>query len=514
MSRKEPTLIDILRSVIFLDADLGGSQVKDSLGDLVDTDPPNVLKLKSTRLLLEENFHILMDRKISYGEDSGLFSIVIAFWEKYKYLPTYSILHNTLSQEGDRLTLNRLSTITPDLNKAALLIPNEFVKAVDQIYQKEKKETLLSIMSKSSLISEDGLDIKQGKTKVTLKGVDDTISFLLSELSELGNSSIRNKEGDIREEAQDIKEEYLHKEQSGAAFGILTEFKFLDSLTSGIQFGEMFTIAGFTGHCKTTFCLNAFYNSIFYYGNTGAYFSLEMPRKQVKRILSVIHSGNRKFRDVHPPVLYSNVKDGKLTESERDFYLNTVIPDLESNMEAGKMLVFQPDDAASVPLLRSKLETYHKEDGQNSVDFVVVDHPGLMVPRRRTGNPYEDMNQILRDLKQLALTFAKNRGIAVWVPYQINRSGWREAMENEGVYKIDCLAQASEAERSSDIVIALYLDNDLRNDHELLVTFLKSRDADLPTKPIKLGTILKSRCIVDYIETVYSQDFLLEIIPT
>jgi len=456
--------------------------------------------------VLDENYHFLLSSGVEAGEYAGILSRIHLFYDKLGKLPTKDILQDIITQDGDRETLLYFEAL--DFN-IPVLTQVEFAYNLTQLKTLKQKESLNKIIQNTNIIINSELSVKTGKTKIKLKGVEDAVSYMLSEVASLPSSldSGKVKEGDIREEVDDLRTEYIDKETNGTAYGILTDFEFLDSLTSGVQYGEVLTVAGFTGHCKTTFCLNAFYNSIFYYGNTGAYFSLEMSRKQVKRILSVIHSGNRKFADIHPPLLYKNVKDGKLTPSERDFYLNTVLPDFKNSSEAGRMLVFQPEEASTVPRIRSKLELHHKK---GDIDFVVVDHPGLMVARQRTGSVVEDYSQIMKDLKQLALIFDRGRGLAVWVPYQINRTGWREAIENDGVYKIDCLSSTSESEKSSDIVIALYLDKNLRIANQLLVSVLKGRDTEIPEKPVKIGTDLKSRLVYDLVESEITQEMLMQ----
>ena len=75
--------------------------------------------------------------------------------------------------------------------------------------------------------------------------------------------------------------------------------------------------------------------------------------------------------------------------------------------------------------------------------------------------------------------FNRGMGIAVVGLFQISREGFRSAEKNGGRYNLTHLSYANEAERSSDIVTATWIDDELRKLNRAIFMCLKTRD----TKP-------------------------------
>ena len=76
--------------------------------------------------------------------------------------------------------------------------------------------------------------------------------------------------------------------------------------------------------------------------------------------------------------------------------------------------------------------------------MIFVDHAGLMGSRGRYNSTTDKLNEIIRDLKRLAMSFNRGMGIAVVVLFQISREGFRSAEKNGGRYNLTHLSYANE----------------------------------------------------------------------
>jgi len=256
-----------------------------------------------------------------------------------------------------------------------------------------------------------------------------------------------------------------------------------------------FVANGFITH-NSSFAMNWAYNQAVYLKHDSLIFSLEMPYIQCRRILYAIHSMHGKFREARiqlgiqkdpgPSVSldYGRVRDGQLTPEEKTFLLDYVIPDFNSGLY-GKIHIEVSDPDKSdfnVADLRSRAEVIYSK---SPFSLLIVDHAGLLAPRKWVPSTTERLNEILRDLKRLAMNFNRGAGMAVVNLFQISREGFKaaeKAVEKSdntytiGPYNLTFLSYCNEAERSSDIVTATYLDETLRNQNRVLFQCLKSRD--------------------------------------
>jgi hypothetical protein len=155
-----------------------------------------------------------------------------------------------------------------------------------------------------------------------------------------------------------------------------------------------------------------------------------------------------------------------------------VIPDFnDSANNYGSIHVEQADpDKTDFTIvdLRSKAELLHSKDP--SIAAVFIDHAGLMSSRNRHTSTTERLNEVLRDLKRISMSFNKGAGIAIIALFQLSREGFKAAEKNGGRYNLTHLSYANEAERSSDVVTAAWTDDDLRERNLVKFMCLKARD--------------------------------------
>lgn len=256
-----------------------------------------------------------------------------------------------------------------------------------------------------------------------------------------------------------------------------------------------FVANGFITH-NSTWALNWMYNQAVYCQRNILMVSLEMPYAQVRNLLFSMHSMHHKFRQIrvdlgiqtnpHPVgdlgLRYERLRDGLLETNEEIFYLEHVAPDLSDPENGyGAMEVHEADHSKSgftVLDLRHKAELVYSK---TPIAMIIVDHGGLLHAQKNYSSTTESQNEVIRDLKRLALGFNGGQGIAVFNLFQISRTGYNLALKNEGKYNLTALSYANEAERSSDVVTASWLDEERADNNRALWQCLKSRD----TRPFK-----------------------------
>jgi len=258
----------------------------------------------------------------------------------------------------------------------------------------------------------------------------------------------------------------------------------MDEAVKGAKRGELWTHAAFTGGLKSTLALNWHYNQAIYYRHSSILISLEMPYRQVRRILYAMHSEHPKFFEIRKALKigrsldYEKIRDGELTPAEKQFLVNYVVPDFNDPANQYGHIhieVADPDKSDfTVNDLNTRLALLHQKDP--AIQMVTVDHAGLMQSRGSYRSTTERLNEVLRDLKRLAMSFNRGMGIAVIALFQISREGYKSAEKSGGRYNLTHLSYANEAERSSDIVTAGWVDDELRESNMVKFQCLKSRD--------------------------------------
>lgn len=219
--------------------------------------------------------------------------------------------------------------------------------------------------------------------------------------------------------------------------------------------------------------------------------SLEMPPKQVWRVLGTIHSAHPRFS--RPPLDYRQIKSASLSPDDQRFYMEEVLPDLETNSDYGRIHVYKPQQGLDLDQLQTYMSIIHR---RSPLDAAFVDYAGIMSPRKGSkGRARSDtVNENITGLKQMALTFDGGHGILVVSGHQTNRAGVAEAAKVGGVYTLAALADANSAERDSDVVLTVYQDDAMKQAEEAMICNLKTRDSHT-VAPFKVYANQKSRII-------------------
>lgn len=381
------------------------------------------------------------------------------------------------------------------------------------------------VLSDANKIATTGLTVGRGRYKKEFKGVLDAISYISREAKDLTRDLTDTKtESQIveSEDSEEIIEEYNRMEADPIqTMGVSTWIKQLDKESSGIKNTEFWLIAAYTGHCKTTLSMNLAYRALFGGWNTG-FITLEQTFPEIRRHLYVLHASNPKFKQVFPEyadlvgkINYNDVAYGRLTEREKEYWF-AICRDFDKNFSKnsdsyGRMFIWQPPTSVVTTAdIEMRMNTWNQElqvDNKGELELVVLDYISLMgaTKSERTDSHYTTLNNIIKNLKRTCNSFNNGKGIRIVSPFQMNRTGYKEALANEGHYYLYSLSEANEAEKSADMVLSLFKFDEQNDNNRLRVCCLKNRRSE-PFSPFDAYINFKTGFIYNFSEVVENSD--------
>jgi len=482
---------------------------------------------------LLRNWSLLNDSGLSFEtlEDQVIWTFIREFVQAHQHVPEAITLKNHFHHRGEDTVLDRLDHLS---NLPAIVRGDFEIRLIDLGEQRRMRETTELLKTAGSILG-TGLEIKEGREKKFLKGPMDALHFVLDQSHEIVSPIIGSRlSGEVTHDGEDFLTEYEKVESDPlAGVGQHTGLPQMDSGLNGARRYELWVHAGFTGALKSLFALNWVYNQSVFYLQSSLFFSLEMPYLQCRRILFSMHSSHQKFRLIRyflglqadpsdsVGLPYEFIRDGKLHEwhqNAKRFLTEYVIPDFEGSVvdldhhpDTGEPFTDPSTGEISLASISPWGEPWAKSSDYGKIhievanpdktDFtvadiqhkaqliytkspfrlLVVDHAGLMASRKWIPSTTERLNEVVRDMKKLAMSFNRGQGMAVLILFQINREGYKEALKikkktGRAQYNLTHLSYANECERSGDVVTSSWIDDDLRKNNRVQFQNLKSRD--------------------------------------
>ncbi len=411
-------------------------------------------------------------------DDEKVYAFAFQYFSAQLEMASLATVQDYFTRIDDIEVLERLR----DIEAAQFYVRTNFGHLLKQLVEEQRKLGFVAVLKKAHDIAVRGVEV-DGEKHV---GVDAAYQCVIEGGRALLEASGRTREHhDLRAEATQVIEEYLdaeaHPEKRLGAFTGLVE---IDMASGGARNGELWVHAAFTGELKSTWALNYAYNAVTQFGRNVVYVSFEMPEEQVRRSVYAIHSENRKWvRDGIRPAGFPGldcrkIRDGQLTADEKNFFVNYVAPDFATNPRYCHFDVIRPARPKTTLDVQTDLELL---DRGFEVGLVVLDHGQWIEPRkgRRNKDYVIELNAIVRESKELALSFAGGRGVPVLLLWQINREGKDDADKNDGTYKARHLTYANEVEKTADVITTSYLNEQLRALGRAKFGNLKNRDNPL-----------------------------------
>jgi len=402
--------------------------------------------------LFLRNAQALRDSGLGFDipEDGVLWTYVKDFIANHHHVPDASTIRGHFERVGQVSVLDRLDIVCVEKPRTQ----GDFLQLLDSRIEDRRIRVVSELLSEAARIVDTGITVKEGREERILKGPAHAVRYVLDRSHEVITpvTGVRLS-GDVTSDGESFVKEYERVETDPlAGIGQFVGIKQMDEMLKGAKRGELWTHAAFTGGLKSTLALNWHYNQAVYYRHSSILFSLEMPYQQVRRILYAMHSAHEKFAEVRKSlgigksIDYSQIRDGELPPEHKKFLLDHVVPDFNDPANRYGHIhieVADPDKSDfTVNDLRTRSELLYQKDP--AIQMITVDHAGLMQSRNRYSGTTERLNEVIRDLKRLAMSFNRGAGIAVITLFQISREGFKSAEKSGGRYNLTHLSYANE----------------------------------------------------------------------
>lgn len=287
----------------------------------------------------------------------------------------------------------------------------------------------------------------------------------------------------------------LYKEDKHRDAGIKTYIPELDNIIGGIKQGTIATLAGASGHGKTTWAVNMAYKAA-RDGKRVVYISLEVPYRDLLYDLISLHSNDNKFNNIR--LEHNKIRKGQLSDMEEE-HMKKVCADLQANILPNLVILTERNfKDFSYGEVRDML---YKIDDVREIYGIFVDHANLLKfqSKAKFSNVGDSINEYISFFRKMAICFridknGKDRQIVVVLLCQINRTGLSKASDTtkrdpnlEGKYDINALAEANELERASSYVFTCYSSDAQKIAHEARCQLLKNRFGQQQINPLTIS---------------------------
>ena len=248
----------------------------------------------------------------------------------------------------------------------------------------------------------------------------------------------------------------------GKVAGVTTGFSKLDKDLTGMHGGELLLLGARPSMGKTSIALNIAASAA-RKGYSVAIFSLEMPREQIA--MRLLCSEAR--------VNMQNVRSGTLRDKEWLKLAQTVNP--LSNEK-----IFIDDTAGLTPMqMRSRARRIMVEKG---LDLIVVDYLQLMGADGRSENRQQEVSEISRRLKSIALELK----VPILACAQLSRANTQRTVKRP---MLSDLRDSGSIEQDADVVMFLHRDAyyDAASEETNAATLIIAKQRNGPLGDIKLN---------------------------
>lgn len=362
--------------------------------------------------------------------------------------------------------------------KALKVDDSDFLWSVHELREIHAESRLKEALVETMEILQTGVEKKGGEI---LKGQEDARAHLSELLIDIDTSfgvqdaphgDLRDEGALILQEYQKTREERAQGHVSGIQFGIPE----LDDKIGGIHRGDLVLTAAYTNDGKTTLCVQLAWSAAVEQGKNVLFLSTETVNTVVRRRLVARHSRHPKFFEHGLPegLNSKDLKLGTLNAHEEEF-MHEVVNDLTTNPEYGHIYIHQVPRFATMDQVEKIMYDVQKKF---DIDLVVCDYLQLLRPVGNRNTDRESLSGVLKNAKQVAVSFNKGRGVPFVSPWQVSRAA-KESADNQGRYASQALAETAEATNTPDIIVSVLAPVDNTDRYANLVAqVLKHRDGE------------------------------------
>lgn len=279
----------------------------------------------------------------------------------------------------------------------------------------------------------------------TTKATDKIKKMILHLESELVESSSI----DITSDKDARKLAYEERKRNKGMIGIPMGIDRLDTILKGMQPKQLITLIAKTGLGKTWFfILLAAYCQL--HGYSVLFFTTEMSEEQIEDRLEAMLMGM-----LYDEFNYSKFKSGTLDKEQEELYFEFL-----DRKEKFEPLIVESASGCGVSYVNAKIQ-------QRKPDIVFIDGVYLMEDDRGSDQDWLRVTHITRDVKQVAKSTK--------IPILINSQADRTTSTKTGP-ELENIGFSSAIGHDSDVVLALFRDEEMLEDREMKVKILKQRE--------------------------------------
>jgi replicative DNA helicase len=250
----------------------------------------------------------------------------------------------------------------------------------------------------------------------------------------------------------------------GLTTGVATGFSRLDTLTNGLQPGDLIIVAGRPSMGKTAFALNIAQHAALEGGVAAAVFSLEMSKEQLG--LRLLSSEAR--------VSGSKMRSGFLSQNQ----------DWPALTQAADRLFGAPiyiDDTPAISVLEMRAKA-RRLKSQHNLGLILVDYLQLMRGRR---DSFDSREQEISDISRSLKALAKELELPVVALSQLNRKV--EDRPNKRPQLAD-LRESGAIEQDADVIAFIYRERVYNREvEENTAEIIIGKQRNGPTGTVKLA---------------------------
>jgi replicative DNA helicase len=267
--------------------------------------------------------------------------------------------------------------------------------------------------------------------------------------------------------------------QTGDVTGLGTGFTDFDSMTSGLQDGDLIVVAGRPSMGKTTFAMNIAEHAALKGDKPVAVFSMEMPGDSLAmRMLSSLGR-----------IELQKIRSGKLADEDWPRLTGTM------NLLSQAKLFIDDTPGLSPTEMRARVRRLKRE---HDLGLIIVDYLQLMQLPGFKENRTTEISEISRGLKGMA----KEIGVPVIALSQLNRS--LEQRPNKRPVMSD-LRESGAIEQDADVITFIYRDEVYNDDSpdKGIAEIIIGKQRNGPIGTCRLTFLGHYTRFENYIEDVY-----------
>ena len=246
---------------------------------------------------------------------------------------------------------------------------------------------------------------------------------------------------------------------NGRIEGVPTGYTELDDTLTGLHPGELVLVAGRPAMGKTSIGMNFVENAAIRAGKKTAVFSLEMPAEQLAMRMLCTEAR----------VDMQRVRRGQLSDDEWQRLCDAMV------MIGPASIYVDTTPGITVPEVRSKARRLQLEHG---LDLIMIDYLSLMTATGKTGSRQEEVSQISRTLKGLALEL----GVPIIALQQLSRAPTGRSNHRP---MLSDIRESGAIEQDADVVMFIhredYYDPDTPDKNIAEIIIAKQRNGSLGT---------------------------------